>query len=88
MIQSRSVGQNVKLPEGELTGKTASEQRKQQFSTTVFTNNITDDRIPQLVKMMSKSSPNIQRAFEQALRDKAPNNTVAFYNAINSLKVN
>lgn len=88
VIQSRSVGENVKLPEGELTGKTASEQRKQQFSTTVFTNNITDDRIPQLVKMMSKSSPNIQRAFEQALRDKAPNNTVAFYNAINSLKVN
>lgn len=88
VIQSRSVGENVKLPEGELTGKTASEQRKQQFSTTVFTNNITDDRIPQLVKMMSKSSPNIQRAFDQALRDKAPNNTVAFYNAINSLKVN
>lgn len=88
IIQSRSVGENVKLPEGELTGKTASEQRSQQFSTTVFTNNITDDRIPQLVKMLSLSSPNIQRAFEQELRNKASNNTEAFYKAINSLKVN
>ena len=81
MKRETSVEPNL---QGTTTETALTGSSKKTKQTQVMTNKIEDGRIPGYIKIMSKKSPNLQRAFNAALKN-ARSNTEAFYIAMQSV---